>query len=606
MGKQDNITVDFPPLSGGEEVGFNDAGIEQFQRDQVDSLVRECTQNSTDAPADNNSKVRVEFHLLDLDVGKLGFMPALTSHLEECHRYVSEPSRRDKESKAVSFFGKALGIAKRQKIRCLLVRDFNTTGLTGDDADGSGKWHTLVKTRGSSNKNSTASGGSFGIGKNAPFACSGLRTVIYATRTNKGTAWQGKSMLITHLDPDRENKTQGVGFIGRKDGENYLSVRDGSLPCPEMCRQENELGTDILILGFNDETWMDKLIGSAVKHFWPSLEKDMVVFRAVDHTDGNALKERELNKDNLDAHTGWLIESEPVEIESFNPLYLNVYRTEPSIIDVKHLGPCKFHLHVGGGIKHTREVCCFRNNKMVIEHMNIKQGGNFTAVFECDSEQGSSLLKNMEPPRHDKWDKGQPQENQRIYAELYKDMRDKMRAVIDSRLNELIKDTTDPDDINLGTEDGDAKGQQSLAPKSLIEKAKFTRVSLPASRKRPSKPGTLKPKKPGETQDPKTTAGTNGNVAKGVRVIGSNLRCLLTKREADHCEYKIQLPPKVCAGTAIITVEALGFDGGNMNIDVKEPQGGAIVLKGGETSIIIKVDGAAMALQANLALNPNK
>jgi hypothetical protein len=74
MPTPEDINVIFPPLSGGEEAGFNDAGIEQFLRDQVQSLVREITQNSTDAPIAKGAKVRVEFHLLEIPAENLPFI----------------------------------------------------------------------------------------------------------------------------------------------------------------------------------------------------------------------------------------------------------------------------------------------------------------------------------------------------------------------------------------------------------------------------------------------------------------------------------------------------------------------------------------------------
>ena len=45
-----------------------------------------------------------------------------------------------------------------------------------------GQWHRLVKMTGQSAKNSNTAGGSYGIGKHAPFAVSGLRTIFYSTR----------------------------------------------------------------------------------------------------------------------------------------------------------------------------------------------------------------------------------------------------------------------------------------------------------------------------------------------------------------------------------------------------------------------------------------
>jgi hypothetical protein len=596
-----NIIVSFPPLSGGEAAGFNDAGIEQFQRDQVESLVRECTQNSTDSPISAGEKVRIEFHLLEVDVAKLEFMPELTTHIQSCYNCVNQPARRGKEVKALSFFKKALNITKSNKVQCLLIRDYNTTGLSGDDTDEAGKWHTLVKTRGSSNKNNAASGGSFGIGKNAPFACSALRTVIYGTRTEGGVAWQGKSLLITHPDPNSKQKTQGVGFIGIKNKDEFFAIRDGSMPCELMKRKNDEFGTDILVLGFEYENWQDQLVGSAIKHFWPSLQKDMLEFRVVDHINDS---ERIVNRRSLDNDVKWLLSAKPIDIDEFNEHYLDVYRAPPVILDVLHLGKCKFYLSFGGEKEHTKSVCCFRNNRMVIEYMNIRQSGNFTAVFECDNSDGSALLKNLEPPRHDKWDKDQPQDEKDKYRELYNDMREKMRSEIEKKLIELVKDTTDPDDIDLGSDDGDARGQEGLSPRFLLNKK--TKHSVPSYKN----PGTVKPPPKGEGgKGDNSSQNGRENVSKpdsdginGYRFVRENLRCLLSLRKTDSCEYRIILPKGIAAGEALLKVEAIGYDGGNMPVEILNMSDGHINLKGGETFVSINVKGPAMALNASISL----
>ena len=600
MKRQQKISVHFPPLSGGEEAGFNDAGIEQFLRDQVQSLVREITQNSTDAPLSKGGQVRVEFHLLEIPAEKLPFIKGLHEHVNACLDYVNTPARRTKEAKAIAFFKKATRITSQDKIRCLLIRDFNTTGLAGADDDESGKWHTLVKTRGSSNKSNADSGGSFGIGKNAPFACSALRTVIYGTRSSDGSAWQGKSLLITHYDPAKKAKTQGVGFIGKVDGESQLAVRDGSMPCAEMNREDDEFGTDILIVGFEHENWVDQLAGAAVKHFWPALSKDKVSFVIQDHP--KKIK-RIIDKGRLDDELGLLINKKPIDLGDFEVSYVEIYKSDPIHLDIKHLGPCKFYLNIGGQHDHTRKVCCFRNNKMVIEYMSIHKGGNYSAVFECENERGSSLLKNMEPPRHDEWLKGQPQEDKEMYEELYDDLREKMRDQIDAHLKKLIKETTDPDDIDLNTEGGDTDGQEGLAPKKINVQDRKQKITIQKKRK-------PKVKKVGGGGggggggNPPPGKGQNGGRAQGEKVVGHSLRCLLRARNSSSCTYRIPLPKALPAGATTISVEAIGFDGSNMDIEITNPPKGVIQLVGSEQSVEIEVRGGSMALQATLTQKP--
>ncbi len=597
-----DINVVFPPLSGGEEAGFNDAGIEQFLRDQVQSLVREITQNSTDAPITKGAKVRVEFHLLEIPADKLPFIKGLHEHANACLEYVSTDARKAKEAKAIAFFKKATKVTSQQKIRCLLIRDFNTTGLIGNDDDESGRWHTLVKTRGSSNKTSADSGGSFGIGKNAPFACSALRTVIYGTRSSDGSAWQGKCLLITHLDPEKKVKTQGVGFIGKVDGESQLAIRDGSMPCAEMKRSDKEFGTDILIVGFEHDNWVDQLAGAAVKHFWPALSKDKVSFVVQDHPKN--LK-RLIDKDTLDTELGLLVKNKPIDLGDFETRYVGIYKSDPISLEVKHLGPCNFYLNIGGQHDHTRKVCCFRNNKMVIEYMSIHKGGNYSAVFECENEKGSSLLKNMEPPRHDEWLKGQPQEDKEMYAELYDDLRAKMREQIDSRLRKLIKETTDPDDIDLNVDGGDTDGLEGLAPLKINIKDKKQKITIPKK----SMPKNLKDgmeNRTGKNGGGNTPMGKGqaGLATKGEKIVAHGLRCLLNSRNASSCTYRIPLPKDTPLGPTTIRVQAIGFDGITMEVEINNPPDGIITLNGNESSVEIEVKGESMALQATFTQKP--
>lgn len=602
MPKAEDINVVFPPLSGGEEAGFNDAGIEQFLRDQVQSLVREITQNSTDASITKDARVRVEFNLLEIPAENLPFIKGLHEHANACLEYVSTEAKKGKEAKAIAFFKRAVKVTSQPKIRCLLIRDFNTTGLIGADDDESGKWHTLVKTRGSSNKSNADSGGSFGIGKNAPFACSALRTVVYGTLSSDGPAWQGKSLLITHLDPSKKVKTQGVGFIGKVDGESQLAIRDGSMPCIEMKREDNEFGTDILIVGFEHENWVDQLSGAAVKHFWPALLKDKVSFVVQDHIKGSI---RVIDKNSLDVELGRLVKHTPIDLGDFDVRYVDIYKDEPTELEVKHLGKCKFYLRIGGQHEHTRKVCCFRNNKMVIEYMSIHKGGNYSAVFECDNEKGSSLLKNMEPPRHDEWLKGQPQEDKKMYEELYDDLRSKMREQIDTHLKKLIKETTDPDDIDLNTEGGGTEGQEGLAPSKVNVIDRKQKITIPKKQK-------LKKAKKAEVQKtgtrtgvkPPPSRGSTGGNAQGEKVVGDSLRCLLNARNDSSCTYRIPLPKGIPAGETTISVEAIGFDGSNMDIEITNPKNGVVKLNGTELTVQIEVRGGSMALQATLTQKP--
>ena len=95
------------------------------------------------------------------------------------------------------FFKHILEAMRKRGISCLRISDFNTTGLTGSHEEYNSPWCNLTKSSGASDKSGGA-GGSFGIGKFAPYACSVLRTVFYSTSDTEGIcAAQGVDCSIS-------------------------------------------------------------------------------------------------------------------------------------------------------------------------------------------------------------------------------------------------------------------------------------------------------------------------------------------------------------------------------------------------------------------------
>ena len=96
-----------------------------------------------------------------------------------------------------------------------MISDYNTKGLSGAKAEIREKsvWRALTHSNGVTQKDQ-GSGGSYGIGKNAPFACSSFRTIFYNSYAydDQVRAFQGVARLVTHFDSNNES-TQGVGFF---------------------------------------------------------------------------------------------------------------------------------------------------------------------------------------------------------------------------------------------------------------------------------------------------------------------------------------------------------------------------------------------------------
>src|SRR5690606_28083857 len=136
---------------------------------------------SFDARLDESLPVVVEFQKEWLPTNLLPDKDQLLETFKRCLDY----SKKLNNEKATNFYNKAIHILKEAKISSLRVSDYNTTGLTGSKDEEGGNWYSLINSTGQSSKPGSA-GGSYGIGKSAPLACSALRTVLYSTFDRDG------------------------------------------------------------------------------------------------------------------------------------------------------------------------------------------------------------------------------------------------------------------------------------------------------------------------------------------------------------------------------------------------------------------------------------
>ena len=141
-----------------------------------------------------------------------------------------------------------------------------------------------MRSEGVSNKRNDA-GGAFGIGKDAPFAGSFIRTILYSTLNRSGEhAFQGVAKLTTHLDGSGR-KTQPDGFIGLVDRNamECRAVRQLTQIPPVF--QRDQIGTSLFILAYRNlggEDWSDEYIRHAVENFWPAIHRGSLVFEIGD------------------------------------------------------------------------------------------------------------------------------------------------------------------------------------------------------------------------------------------------------------------------------------------------------------------------------------
>ncbi|MGH8046270.1 MAG: hypothetical protein ACREKL_03405 [Chthoniobacterales bacterium] len=380
----------FPLLNGGVEQGLNDAGIETFEGEFQRHIVRECTQNALDAPAAEGDQVRVEIRLRQIPAAEIPGLAALRNAVHSTRDYWPN------DEKTEAFCNKAISWTDGSEIAVLEVADFGTTGLEGADDKRDGSWFGLVRSGGVSNKPDDAAG-AYGIGKNAPFAGSFVRTIFYSSLNRAGaTAFQGVTKLATHHSTAGQ-KTQAAGFIGTVVSgiAECASVREAAL-IPEPLRR-NETGTSLFIVAYRHlgaDDWTGEFIREAVENFWPAIHRGRLVFQIGEHR--------------VDASTlPALMSRYSGDLEFISRFYYRAVANDNRVerhTSLPRLGACRLHL-VPGDATYPKKICMTRQTGMVIyEASRFRSYRPFAGLFVCESSEGNTYLRKLEPPRHDKWD----------------------------------------------------------------------------------------------------------------------------------------------------------------------------------------------------------
>lgn len=401
-----NICWNFPSNNDGKISGISEAGIETFRGELLKSLAKEICQNSLDAVLDSKKRVLIEFKLYNIPSKE----DRRISGLEEIFNLAKNYWQGNE--KTIRFLEKAEKNFKKEKIRVLRISDYNTTGLTGSDKKKNSTWNNLVKSTGVSDKTGS-SGGSYGIGKSAPFACSDLRTLFYNTLDKDGLeAFQGVANLVSFEKEDIV--TQGTGYYGNSKDNTAIRNMDSF-----GAYTRKESGTDIYIIGFlDDEEWKKKVVEAILENFLISILNDNIEIKVEDIL---------INKENL----SFLMEKYKEDIELTYEYYqvLMEKDSQPLEIEFKDLGKFKLYLLIKKDFK--RKILISRSNGMKIFDRNrISSSIQFSGVCILEDEKINTYFREMETPQHDNWESDRhrnPKEAEKIKREFFAILKEKVK-----------------------------------------------------------------------------------------------------------------------------------------------------------------------------------
>ena len=389
----------FPKLDDGPEQGINDGGIATFKGSKLYTyLAREICQNSMDAKAEGEKTVIVEFNSLSLKKSDYPSLSALDGIFKDCRDYWEQRM----EPKLERFLAEAEKKLTQDEVDFLVIRDFNTTGLSGAKAGKreKSKWRALTHSNGVTEK-AKGSQGSYGIGKNAPFACSSFRTVFYNSyaQEDKVKAFQGVARLITHFQDG--NETIGVGFY--QNTENSMPIfEEDECPLRDLLNRDT-YGTDVVIAGFKKlDSWKEDIEKAVISNFFVAIANGTLIIKI----DG-----LEVNKKNLKDRIKYY-----ADLEKQND---DKEKNITTILEFYHAF-CEFdHQEIGNIMedgdailyikkddKYSKSIAEMRSIGMVVRTRHNNIFTRYAAVVVVQPGKLNNLLKEIEPPAHDNWDPG--------------------------------------------------------------------------------------------------------------------------------------------------------------------------------------------------------
>lgn len=454
MGK---VCWNFPLLGTGSLSGSNDVAITMFKGSGImDGLAREVCQNSLDArDADiaADEPVKVKFKLFELERDRFSMFEEFRQTLQGAYDYWNNSPV--KTQKIIDFLDTVSKYLAMKKIPVLIMSDYNTIGLNGvKPAPGeTSYWELLVNTEGISIKQNQNSAGSFGIGKNAPFAYSGLSTVFYNTLAKDGgRAFEGVTHLVT-----TQKEYKGDMRPTHPSGK-YLYLEDEYTGRPILPEDQCSLaaveefnrtatGTDVAIFGFKTEeyeNWEEAVTVAVLKNFILAIKDGKLEVKIESPSKRYTVSKQYLEellykrfKDN-------------VPLKWTRQIYETVTKTEPQTATIAEKDDLSIYVRYDDG--YSAALSRFRSTGMLINTTteSLPHYSVVIIVNDVGEMTLSKTLREAEPPQHTEWKAKNITDNRTLHNLAARYIRNITKAV-QKVLDEFERaDITDRMDAGIG------------------------------------------------------------------------------------------------------------------------------------------------------------
>lgn len=452
------VCWDFPLLGTGNQSGNNIAAITMFKGSGImDGLAREVCQNSLDAkdktlPPD--TPVKVKFELVEIEKKEYSMFEGYQKALESSIDYWSTSPLST--PKIMEFLGNVKKALDLEKIPVLIMSDYNTVGLNGVNAKQGEKsfWDLLVNVEGLSIKQDENSAGSFGIGKNAPFAYSALNLVFYNTLAQDGgRGFEGVARLVT-TQKEYNGTLRPTQPIGK-----YLYLEDEYTGRPilptDNCPlsqldifNRNEIGTDVAVFGFKTneyEDWERNIAIAIIKNFVLAIlnSKLEVEIKSPKIT-------YIISKSNVESLLFKDFSDEP-QLKYTRQVYETLTKVDPIKVTIEEKDDLSIYVKYEDA--YAQSLSRFRSTGMLINTTTVDVLPHFSVVIIVNDvgEMGlSKTLREAEPPQHTEWKAKNITDNAPLKNRAARDLR-KIGKEIQRILDEFEKaDITDKMDAGIG------------------------------------------------------------------------------------------------------------------------------------------------------------
>ncbi len=380
--------------------------LESFNEDG--SIVREIIQNSLDAKREECDYVKVEIEISKQKTDLFPDKEGIEETIEACK------SRFDYGTKDLNLLNDISESLENDEHYIVTFRDVNTRGLIGglSDEDLETDLFQLIYADGTTNKNAKEnSGGSFGIGKNAPFTRAGVRTIFYETRNIESNEYKiGKSLLVSHKI-NEENRVPRGYLENDPSIDKYLEnikLKDYGtavhIPFYKISANKKKALNERIASEIN------RLIIDVLKNFMVAVVREKLEVEIIDNI--NPENSRIITKDGIEkiikhlstlsGNKDFINEIDHIKIQHNLLTNENAIVKEVPIDDDNYV---EVFALLGEHSFGHKSVIYMRKQLMLIQDKKIKNGSiyKFDAMAIYQGVRINKVLREAEPPEHNKW-----------------------------------------------------------------------------------------------------------------------------------------------------------------------------------------------------------